>query len=308
MKRTNVLPVVTLAIIALIASSFTFTAFGQAPVRMSADERYVLCGDNCKAPTPLALRNRNSKAMVQANMVSTSALRRNIGMLLSPGSIVPGSTVPINMRTVDGFPGPVVIEGRQYTTDDNGNRNYLGHAFYASKDLSLTEFGPGYFPSLAPGALIPIGEVQNGNAGEPVTVEVTIYDSVNGGAPLETLHTTFWSQVRTANPGLPVTISTVDVVGGKVITLKGSFPSGVLTVGVGNFQWDASVLQVQSLGNALVFNIPNDGFGNNLYPANWPAETMWSFYIKSVDGETFSFPNVVRVTGNSRDSGVAIVQ
>jgi hypothetical protein len=311
--------VVTLAIALMIASSFVFTAFGQAASpaslasfgRISADQRYINCGHDCDPNVAAVLAARavhnNARVAENANAALTDAIP-GLGMLISGGSVITTPTGAVYFYGGEGgYPNPVFVEGRKFTVTEDGKTAQYGPAVYANKDFIFDgRFGPGYFPYIAPYALIPIAEFDSGDPGEGINVQVTIYD-VGTGRPVESEQTTSWSQVRGTISGAP-NITGVSITGGNLITLNGTFPPGALALSVGNPRWDSRILPVWSTGTQITFTLPRENWGGYVYPSGWAAQELWSFYLKTWGGETFSFPNVALVQGNSTDFGVELAK
>jgi hypothetical protein len=225
------------------------------------------------------------------------------------GSIVTGGNNPLALNVLKDHNGPVFIAGRLVSTDGAGAAMVTtGTAFYLPQPFSTTKYDPGYFTSLSEGAMYPIGGLEPFPAGDMVTLQITVFDSQNGGAPIQNVFTTFWSNARGTNPIIPVILTNAAIASG-VINLTGRFPTGQqLTLLVGQPGWDTRVVQAVSKdGKTVSFPVPADERGL-LYPAGASAQSPWSFVLTTADGNAYSFPNAVMVQGSLEDSSVTVVQ
>lgn len=293
---------ITALLVVLLAAG---SAVAQAPQmfnRLTADEQFARCGECVVSQTAVA-----SVAKSQAQMASGAT--RPIAVLRSPGPLLTSTMADIALDIIGGYDRPVFIAGRVFSSDGNGRMSQVGRAFYAAKSLSLTAAGPGYFPVLYAGGVIPIGEVPTGNAGEQTIVEVVIFDSSDGGRPIQTLRTSFWSRLKLVATTARVAISSATV-DGETVRLTGSFPTGERLVGrIGDPEWDSGFVEaVSNDGVSLSFRLPAGQGGNLLYPRGWPVEIWWGITILRENGENFSFPALVRAVGNSQNMGVSFIK
>jgi hypothetical protein len=320
MTRTTVLSVVTLAFVMLASSISAVAQAPQAFDRPTADELYQRAGG-------LASAHRTTRMMIASASAPT---QQPIAVLHSPGSIVSTPTASIGLDVKADFGRPVWIAGRVFSTDDQGQLAKYGKAFYANKSLALTRNGPGYFPTLSAGAVIPFGEVPTGNPGDLTVVEVTMFDAQNGGVVLQTLSTSFWNRVKpvsasvvpgciptsaysstTGEPCSPVTVTSASILAdGASMVVSGSFPVGQsVVVEIGDPEWDAGFVTTSSGdGKTLCITIPSGKNGNLLYPRMWSAQLSWSVVVQTLDGTSVTAPSLLQVEGNASNLGVSQVQ
>lgn len=247
---------------------------------------------------------------------ATASSSETYAVLRGPGSIVSGPTAQIAIDILRDTPTDVFIAGRVYSVNDQGQREQVGKAFYAPKNFSLTKYGPGYFPKLYAGGVIPVGDVPTGNAGDQTTVEVTIFSGQGG--PLQTLTTSFSNRVRLVTEGCttirfglsncPMKITSASVMAdGDSMRVEGNFPlNQPLTVEVGDPEWDAGFLSASSSdGKTLQFKLPAGKGGNRLYPGGWPAQANWSLVVATREGVAVTATRIIRVEGNDKNQKIA---
>ncbi|MCX6814022.1 MAG: hypothetical protein NT078_02335, partial [Candidatus Azambacteria bacterium] len=140
--------------------------------RLTPQEIFARCGSLCDpAATVAATVSKSGIRAAQAEPDAPIAVLRVVG-----GQIV-GTSAKVYMDIISDFP-EVWIAGRvSYIVD---GRLVPDKPFYVGKDLSLTRYGPGLFPSLAAGAVVPIGEVPVGNAGDEAFLQLVFYEQGNG--------------------------------------------------------------------------------------------------------------------------------
>lgn len=306
-KRLIPLFFVILLVVLLTASP----AVAQAPQmfdRPTADELFARCGE-CIVPQAM-VANATANAKSQT-LRAAGGTTRPIALLRSSGFLISSMTSKITLDVIGGYDHPVFIAGRVFSSDDNGRMSQFGHAFYAAKALSFTAWGPGYFPALYAGGVIPVGEIPVGNAGEQTIVEVVIFDSDDGGRPIQTLRTSFWSRVKLVATPVRVTINSATVAeDGETVRLIGFFPTREkLIVEIGDPEWDSGFVDAVSYdGVILIFRLPAGKSGGRLYPRLWPAEIAWGITVLCENGESFSFSALIRAAGNSQNAGVAFIR
>lgn len=285
------------------ASSVTFA---QVPDRPTPEQLFAACGSAC-GDSGFVVSAISAKAGAVRRLSATSTTTEPIGVLVTPGTVVGSYIAPVALHVGPvGFPGPVWIAGRVKTFRSWPPNQVQERMFYAARNLDLTGEGPGYFLRLYPGAVIPIGEVQLGNAGERTEVTLVIYDSLNGGVPLSVLKADMWAFTRGTSQTDTIRVTSADVMpDGQTIQLTGKFPVGErLLVEVGNPGWmSAFTDQVKTDGSTAMLPIPRSKYGNQLHPASFQAEVHWGLNIVTQDGECFSFPGILPVVGRS-DGGV----
>lgn len=130
-------------------------------------------------------------ARVPAPTTNTPAAGDPIAVLRFT-SVVTTPTALIYMYVNKNVDQAVRVAGRVWVRDENGRQEVLGgHAFFASRDMSLTSAGPGYFPKLAAAAVIPVADVSAANFGKTTIVQVGIFDAETGGLIFSPLPATF---------------------------------------------------------------------------------------------------------------------
>lgn len=255
--------------------------------------------DGCTAP-----------ALFGKPLVWSAASMQAIAVLRGPGQIVTAPTASLALDVVKGFDGPVRFTGRVFTTDDNGNLSKLGKDFFASRTMALTPNGPGYFPNLLAGSTIPIGEVPVGNAGDETVVQVQLV-AANGNFPIgPLLQIHLWARTMPSNKVSAVDVLSADILGDGMIRLTGVFPrTEGLIVESGDPEWSSGFASAVSIdGKTLEFQLPTGKCGNLLYPGGAPAVSMWGFSILRESGESFSFPNLIKVAGSLTTNKVTFVK
>lgn len=298
----TILSLFAVLLVVLLTASFAFAQAPQMFNRPTADELFARCGE-CVPQTVMTTAKSQTLRMA-------GGAARPIALLRSSGPLV-STKAEITLDVIGGYDRPVFIAGRVFSSDDNGRVSQFGHAFYAAKSLSLTTGGPGYFPALYVGGVIPVGEVPVGNAGELTIVEVVIFDSMDGGKPVQTLRTSFWSRVKLVATPVRVTINSATVAeDGETVRLIGFFPTREkLVVEIGDPEWDSGFVDAVSYdGIILIFRLPAGKSGGRLYPRLWPAEIVWGITVLAENGESFSFPALIRAAGNSQNAGVSFIK
>lgn len=226
-----------------------------------------------------------------------------IAVLRVVGGQIVGTSAKVYMDIVSDFP-EVWIAGRVVSIVDG--RLVPDRPFYACKDMSLTRYGPGLFPSLAAGAVVPIGEVPVGNAGDEAFLQLVFYEQGNGRS-IRSLSTRLWSRTRSTR-GAPsrVQINSAEVLDGNLLLLTGRFPKGErLIVEVGDPEWDSGFIYFTADSqNSVMVRLPKGKTGGALYPNNWDGEISWTIVVAASDGESFTFPAALRVRGDSNKPGI----
>lgn len=265
--------------------------------RLTPQEIFARCGSLCDpAATVAATVSKSGIRAAQAEPDAPIAVLRVVG-----GQIV-GTSAKVYMDIISDFP-EVWIAGRvSYIVD---GRLVPDKPFYVGKDLSLTRYGPGLFPSLAAGAVVPIGEVPVGNAGDEAFLQLVFYEQGNG-RPIRSISTRLWSRIRSTR-GVPprVQINSAEVLDGNLLLLTGRFPKGErLIVEVGDPEWDSGFISFTADSQkSVLVRLPKGKTGGALYPNNWDGEISWTIVVGTADGESFTFPGP-RVRGDFNRTGV----
>ncbi len=286
----------SLFIILWLAFAATATLFGQAVAvdRLSPQQIFDRCGAACGE---VAVTGKSGGIhAAQAENDGPVAILRVVG-----GQIISGTSAKVYMDIIRDFP-EVWVAGRvSYIVD---GRLSPDKAFYVGKDISLTRYGPGLFPGLSAGAVIPLGEVFVGNAGDEANLKVVFYDQ-NGGLP-RTISTRLWSQIRPTRGVLPrVQVNSAEVLAdGATLRLTGRFPKERLVVGVGKPGWDNGFVVVTPQSEkTITLRIPPGMSGGALYPSGWDGEMDLTFTFALEDGECFTFLGP-RVRGDFNRMGI----
>ena len=291
-------------ILSLLAALVLFVqgvTFAQVTDRMTPQQIFDRCGAACD---PAVVATTVSKSGIHAAQAEPDA---PIAMLRVVGGQIVGTSAKVYVDIVRDLP-EVWIAGRvSYIVDGSVVPN---KAFYVGKDISLTRYGPGLFPGLSAGAVIPIGEVYIGNAGDEAYLQLVFYEQGNG-RPIRTVSTRLWSRIRPTRSVPPrVQVNSVQVVDGTTMIVNGTFLRGIpLTIEVGDPDWDSGfAFVVPDSDKVLRFRIPQGKTGSSLYPNGWDGEISWSLVLAMADGECFSFPGALRVRGDYNRTGVFPVQ
>lgn len=287
---------ILLVFIALVLSAQG--VFAQVVDRVTPQQIFDRCGVVCD-PSVVATTGKGGIHATATESDVPFAILRVIG-----GQII-GTSGKVYMDIVRDLPDVWVAGRVLYTTD---TRPVVPEkAFYVGRDISLTRYGPGLFLGLLAGAVIPIGEVFVGNAGEEANLQVVFYDNKTGH-PVGMISTRLWSRVKSTR-GVPslVQVNSVEVLAdGATLRLTGRFPKGErLVVEVGDPEWDSNFTTViPDSDKAILVRIPQGKTGAPLYPNNWDGESVWTIVVATTNGESFTFPWALRVRGDFNRTGI----
>lgn len=288
------------AALALFVQGVTFAQVVPAD-RPTAQQLFDRCGAFCDpAGAAVATATKSNIRAAQTEPDGPIAMLRVVG-----GQIVGGTSAMVYMDIVRDLSEEVWVAGRVVSIVDG--RLVPDRPFYVGRDVSLTRYGPGLFPGLAAGAVIPLGEVSVGNVGDEALLQVVLYDSKNGGRPILTGSTRLWSRIRPTRGVTPrVQVNSAEVLDGTILLLTGHFPKGErLIIEVGDPEWDSGFISFTADSqNSVLVRIPKGKSGGALYPSGWDGEVVWGIVVMASDGESFSFPGVLRVRGDYNRMGI----